>query len=469
MSLFAFERYGTRTACIDEKGNQISYQELMQRKVGFVDKIPKRSLEILIATNTIECIEIYTASLETEIVPVLLEQSVTSEQLQELLYRYQPQFLWIPIERSTLIIKGYTETVTYTQYKLYRRIGMDEPPVLNPDLALLLCTSGSTGNSKCVRISYENLRSNTEAITECLEITEADIAITALPMAYTYGLSVINTHLYKGAVLLLTDRKFTEPSFWRFFRTYHGTSFAGVPYTYEILKKLNFHKFELPSLRVLTQAGGKLGEEEQKYFGEYAHEKNLRFYIMYGQTEATARMSYLPPQQILDKPGSVGIPIPGGKLLIETEDGKITDYGKGEILYKGKNVTMGYAESHLDLRKGDENRGFLRTGDWGEIKDDGYLYIYGRNKDFVKICGYRINLNDIVDTLRKRFHTAFFCRVSGQHIVICGTENAELVKKELKHFESIKKFLCYCRVDTIPRNESGKVIKGDREIVNYDF
>jgi acyl-CoA synthetase (AMP-forming)/AMP-acid ligase II len=170
---------------------------------------------------------------------------------------------------------------------------------LHPDLTLLASTSGSTGSPKAVRLSAANLRSNTEAIVQYLGITDSDRAATTLPLSYCYGASVIHSHLWAGAGVILTDRSVLEPGFWDLFKRYGATSFAGVPYTFDMLDRAGFADMDLPSLRYVTQAGGRLNPEAVRRYVRLGRRRGFDFVVMYGATEATARMAYLPPATAL--------------------------------------------------------------------------------------------------------------------------------------------------------------------------
>lgn len=187
--------------------------------------------------------------------------------------------------------------------------------------------------------------------------------------------------------MLLTERTFFERGFWEFVRREQATSFGGVPYTYEILEKLRFTQMELPHLKTMTQAGGKLPLHLHQEFAEYADRNKKRFIVMYGQTEATARMGYLPAHDALERCGSMGIAIPGGRFWLQRDDGsEIEESGvTGELVYEGKNVMLGYAQNREDLSKGDECGGLLYTGDMARRDGDGYYYIEGRKKRFLKL------------------------------------------------------------------------------------
>ncbi|GGO74313.1 AMP-binding protein [Nonomuraea cavernae] len=256
----------------------------------------------------------------------------------------------------------------------------------HPELAVLLATSGSTGNPKLVRLSRAAVLANARAIADALAIGPGDVAPTSLPLHYSYGLSVLNSHLAAGATVVLTDAGLLERSFWTHLDGHRCTSLAGVPYQYEMLRRLRFDPAEHPSLTTLTQAGGRLRPELVTRFAAVAE----RFFVMYGQTEATARIAVLPPERLPDKPGSAGLALPGGRLAV---DG-------GEIVYHGPNVMMGYAETAADLARGDDLGGVLRTGDLGHLDDEGFLFLTGRARRIAKIFGVRVNLDDVEGLLR---------------------------------------------------------------------
>ncbi|MFC4111799.1 AMP-binding protein [Nonomuraea zeae] len=261
-----------------------------------------------------------------------------------------------------------------------------DAPDPHPDLAVLLATSGSTGNPKLVRLSRQAVLANAAAIASALSLVPDEIAPTSLPLHYSYGLSVLNSHLVAGASVMLTEAGLLERSFWTHLDAHRCTSLAAVPYQYEMLRRLRFDRAEHPALTTFTQAGGRLSPE---LVTEFAGQCD-RFYVMYGQTEATARIAVLPPDRLADKPGSAGVAIPGGRLSID----------EGEVVFHGPNVMMGYAETAADLARGDDLGGVLRTGDLGWLDADGFLHITGRSKRIAKIFGVRINLDDVERLLR---------------------------------------------------------------------
>lgn len=265
----------------------------------------------------------------------------------------------------------------------------------HPELALLATTSGSTGSPKLVRLSYDNLRSNAAAIAEYLRLEPCDRAATTLPLQYCYGLSVVNSHLLAGASILLTRRSVTDEEFWQEASAHSITSFAGVPYTFEMLEAGGFAERSVPSLRYLTQAGGRLSPEVTRRFARFGRERGFELFVMYGQTEATARMAYLPPELIEDSAGSIGQAIPGGQFRIDADDGTEAPNGsQGELVYAGPNVMLGYAETPADFELG-RTVHELRTGDLARRRDDGLYEIVGRMNRFVKVFGLRIDLDRV--------------------------------------------------------------------------
>ena len=291
---------------------------------------------------------------------------------------------------------------------------------LHPDLALLLSTSGSTGSPRLVRLSHENVDSNARAIATYLHLDEHDRAITSLPMAYCYGLSVINSHLTVGATIVLTDHSVVDPCFWRLFHESRVTNFAGVPHTFELLDRVGFDSMHVPTLRFLTQAGGRMCPTRVRRYAELGAAAGWDFYVMYGQTEATARMAYLPPHLVGSHPNTVGIAIPGGELRVDAPDSD----GVGELVYRGPNVMLGYAESETDLEAG-ACLSELRTGDLARVTREGLYELVGRRARFIKPAGVRIDLDRIETTLRSESIDAT-CTGDDEGVVVAVTDATPL-------------------------------------------
>ncbi|RKF27014.1 AMP-binding protein [Micromonospora globbae] len=294
----------------------------------------------------------------------------------------------------------------------------------HPDLALLLTTSGSTGNPKLVRLSRTAVQANASAIATALGLDGDEVAPTTLPLHYTYGLSVLTSHLHAGATVLLARTGLTSRDFWTAVDRHGATSLAGVPYQYEMLRRLRFAPARHPRLRTLTQAGGRLHPELVADFHERMAAVGGRLFVMYGQTEATARMTVLPPDRLPGKLGSVGLPVPGGTVSIRADDGTETTEPDrvGEIVYRGANVMMGYAETAADLARPDELGGVLATGDLGRLDADGFLFVTGRIKRIAKVFGVRVNLDDVERSLG---HHGPVAAVAGADRLVVVVEGAD--------------------------------------------
>jgi len=463
--MWDLQKYANNIAVIQESGSVVTYGDLLASSLDLTETMPKRSLVLCLCKNSLGSLLGYTAFLNAQIVPLMLDESVDREALDNLIEVYNPEYFWVPSEISRNFDHCVSIHSSFDFTLLKNTFGCKH--VLHKDLALLLSTSGSTGSRKLVRQSYQNLKSNTESIVEYLEIGHKDRSITTLPMSYTYGLSIINSHLHAGASMIFTSKTLVQKEFWQQLKTYNATSFGGVPFTYEILNRLKFFRMDFPSIKVMTQAGGRLTAELQKKFASYAEETGKRFYVMYGQTEASPRMSYLPYKKSLEKCGSIGIAIPDGKFfLINEENKKITDCNTvGELGYTGKNVSLGYAEEAKDLAKGDENQGVLLTGDMAKVDKDGFYWLVGRKERFLKIFGNRINLDETENILKTRFcDVDLACSGVDDKIHIYVTDNKIVGdvrqylsnKMGLNHIAIIVKY-----INEIPKNESGKTAYKD--------
>ncbi len=323
-------------------------------------------------------------------------------------------------------------------------------PDLHPDLALLLSTSGTTGSPKLVRLSHDNLRSNAEAIAQYLGITAADRALATLPLHYCYGLSVLNSHLVAGAAVVLTDNSVVDPCTWKLAGRAGVTSFAGVPHTFSLLERGSLDR--LPhTLRLVTQAGGRLPAPDVRRWAAMGEERGFDFIVMYGQTEATARMAWLRPELASSRPDAIGEPIPGGSFRLDGD----------ELVYSGPNVMLGYAASRHDLSLGrtiDE----LHTGDLARRAPDGLWEITGRRSRFAKPFGLRVDLERLEQTLTDDGITAccmalerdgaelLGCLVQGDHPEHATTLLAAHTGLPPGAIRSVG-------TDAIPRTSSGKV------------
>jgi acyl-CoA synthetase (AMP-forming)/AMP-acid ligase II len=454
--------YVDKTALILDEGREISYSTLISTVVSLSKFIDRGDLLFIIGSNDYGTIATYLAALEAHAVPLLLSEKFHSKQLDALVNVYKPKFI---VKNNNIVCAGdkYHSINSFENLEIYK-VNDEHQVKLHPELALLLTTSGSTGSAKLVRLNECNIVSNAQSISKYLKLDSDSRAITTLPYNYSYGLSTINSHLYSGGSLVLTNKSVLDAKFWKLFKTNNVTSLSGVPYTYEILLKLNFDRMDLPSLSTMTQAGGKMKQHDMEKIVEICARKNINFYSMYGQTEATARIAYLPVNQLSTKSSSIGIPIPQGTLWIENEGGELIHEPNqpGELVYKGPNVSMGYAERLEDLSLGDVNQGVLKTGDIAKFDIEGYFYIVGRKSRFLKIYGIRVSL----DSVERVVTDIFDCNCAAYGIddqlkvLVESTANnvSEDIKSRLSEVLGVNRNCVYVSsVEILPRLESGKV------------
>ncbi|MBK9395315.1 MAG: AMP-binding protein [Uliginosibacterium sp.] len=371
----------------------VSYGELARLADDFVAALPARGgkrLGFILCQNDVASVAAYLGALRSGDCVALLPARISAEALAGLVARYAPDWIVMPEEPHGMDLSGHVST-PWLGKTLQTRPAASR--TIFADTALLLSTSGSTGSPKMVRLSYANLSTNAESIASFLGINSAERAITSLPIHYSYGLSVLNSHLARGAAILLTDEAVTTKPFWTLFREAGATSLAGVPFTWQMLQRLRIERMDLPSLRTLTQAGGRLAPELIRHFAQISRDRGWRFFVMYGQTEATARIAWLPPERLADKLGAIGIAIPGGAISLDAS---------GELIYRGPNVMLGYAESAADLALGDVQGGVLATGDLARIDEDGVVWLTGRSKRIAKVFGNRVNLDEVEALLESR-------------------------------------------------------------------
>lgn len=446
-----------RVAAIDDGGDALTYGELCDFSAEFHQYVPERSLLFLLSENCHGSLLGYVACLSNGIVPLILSARTEESLYANLLGLYRPAYLWAPEGMSE---KLGGETVCRSHGYVLLATGNDPVP-MHPDLALLLPTSGSTGSPKLVRHSLRNIEANADNVRRLFRLTGGEKAMAILPMHYTMGLSVIASHLLAGATLLLSGRSLLDKGFWAMLK--EATSFTGVPYSYELLMKMRFTRMDLPRLEVITQGGGKLTPEMFRALGEYARDKGKKFIATYGQSECTARMAYLPPELALEKTCSIGFAEPGGQLSIVDGDGNETFEGEatGEMVYRGENVTLGYAYGLEDLLKGDENHGVMHTGDLARRDADGCYFIVGRLKRFLKIFGLRIGLDEVENLIRQEFKADCYCKGDDEKLVVLVADPS--LPEVLPGFIEEKTHLFHKNievrlVDAILRNEAGKVI-----------
>ncbi|RDL44213.1 phosphatase [Marinomonas piezotolerans] len=436
MQLIERIKQHTGIALVDAE-QTVSYGQLVQQAEQVASQLAAHQLVALVMENRVASIIDYLACLMAR-APMILLSDITQ---LELYTEYQPNFLLYSNQISALTPLSVGQKT-------------------HDDLRLLLSTSGSTGSPKMVRLSAQNLDSNTASIVKYLELDSTARSITSLPLTYSFGLSILNSYLWVGASLVVTETSITDKAFWALMKEQAVTSFSGVPFHFETLQRLRFFNMSLPALKVFTQAGGKLRNQVLQAFAEHCQVNQQRFYVMYGQTEAAPRISYLPPKYLLEKLGSIGISVPSGQLTLVDESGcEISESDQeGELVYQGENVMMGYAANRVDLGLG-QGESVLHTGDLAKRDADGYFYITGRKSRFIKMQGKRISLAHLEEALKQRGVTENACLGQEDKLVIAyaGSQHQSTIVAYLKELSMHSAFYQLILLDRIPHTSNGKV------------
>ena len=447
------EQYGNNIALIERVNtvdNVVTYLQLehlvTSAKVVLYKRLQgepeQKKLLMMVAHNSINSIVYYLAALQLKLVIWWVDKNSDEIRLQELQQHYA----------VNLFIDNGEIT------KLSNDVNL-----LHPDLALLITTSGSTGSPTLVRLSYKNLASNCHDIVQALSLKSLDNTITTLPLQYSFGLSIVNTHLLSGSAIVLNEHSFVSRDFWNLMKENNIQCLYGVPHSFDMLLKLSLPRLPLKSLRFMAVAGGKLSADKVSVINDYCSENNSQFYVMYGQTEATARLTILSPIKTAQKPFSIGKAI-NGRLWLESDEKVVDTAGAiGELCYQGDNVMMGLAETVDDLAL-PVMLSILHTGDLAQFDQEGDFEIVGRLKRIVKVAGHRINLDEIEQYFSAQ-HRSVAC--TGQDDkVFCYLLNESSneqsppmqYKKQLSEYLSIhSSYFDWIYVNTFPYLASGKL------------
>jgi len=376
--------------------------ELARCMRSFSGKLPftRKALGFVFALNDAASLIAYLGSIESGHAVAMLDPELDSPLASNLIRRFQPDFIVAPASQAldSGITAQYSATALGTQQVLLcsREPGHFE---IHPDVALLISTSGSTGSPKLVRLSWRNLRSNAASINQVLSNTDLDRAMLTTPIFNGYAQSLVHTHLAAGGSFVLTRHRIVSRAFWDIVREAECNVIGGTPYFYQMLDRFGLDFLRVPKLKRFIQIGGRLGESLVRKFHESVSRYGGALHIMYGQAEASPRISGLPPSMLPDAARSVGFALPGGRLCVEADGQCCGPSQEGELVYEGPNVMMGYASEPSDLAAGDELRGRLHTGDLGYYDDRGLFYISGRKARFVKVFGWRISLDEVEELL----------------------------------------------------------------------
>lgn len=446
-------------AAIDDAGGQLTYGELVALRGELSAVLPKRELVFCLCENKVGALAGFLSLYDCKDVCLLLSSHIDKSLLKVLDETYRPSYYWMP--ENMVYESGYEKVYDYKGFVLCKT--GKKVPAMHPELSMLMTTSGTTGSPKLVRHKYGNIESNAKNVAKVFGWTPEERGIIDLPMQYTMGLNVINSHLYAGATVLLIEANLMSPKYWSFIKEQKGSNFTGVPFSYEILNRLRFWKMDLPHLTTMAEGGGKLSDTLFKIVVDYTVEKNKRFFATFGTTETSARLAYLPPSEAATHIGSIGHAIPEGKLILVDENGNEINEAdvEGELRYEGPNVTMGYGTCVEDLAKDDEFCGMYETGDLAKKDADGFFYIVGRKKRFLKLFGLRVSLDQSEKIISENFG-GIECACMGDDNQMQIYITQEDLKEDVKKLISEKTGLMAKSFDVrvineIPRFESGKI------------
>ncbi|PBB87510.1 MULTISPECIES: AMP-binding protein [unclassified Mesorhizobium] len=385
----AAARGGQRAALLVAGGRTLSYAELDGLARRFAAQLGQgeKQLVAISAETSEHVVAAYLGALQAGHAVAMLPPC-DDRLWEDFLAAFQPDFTYRPASGRWRLVKEASPA---------RNV---EP--LHPDLALLLMTSGSSGAAKAVRLSYANLEANARSIATYLELSSADRAALVLPLQYSYGLSVLNSHLIAGGSILFPGVSVMDGDFLGTIADAGCTNLSGVPYSFELLERVHFRDAELKALRMMTVAGGPLSPDLIRLYRDHMRARGGRFFVMYGQTEATARIAFVPPESLSDREERIGVAVPGGSLGIVDVNGEPIDGPgiPGELVYRGPNVMMGYATRRCDLARGAEV-GALNTGDIAMQDERGFFRIVGRKSRFAKIAGLRIGFDVMEQALER--------------------------------------------------------------------
>lgn len=460
MILHLGEQPQEAVAAIDAAGNFLTYGELITFSEEIASIIPQRSFLFLLTENNVGGIAWGIGCLNAKNVPLILNAHIEDGLYQNLFEIYQPSYLCMP---STQVVYWDEYKVVAERYGyVLLKTGLETCPMY-ADLSHLLPTSGSTGSPKLVRHKYDNIEAAALNISTFFHLTKEDRPLLVLPLYYTMGLSVVFSHLYVGATVLITNQSMTDRAFWSFMKEQKATSFTGVPYSFEILNLMRFFRMDLPDLKLLTQGGGKMPRQLNLKFAEYCKDNGKLWIATYGQSEGTARMAYLPAKWAVEKVGSIGVAVPNAELSLMDSDGNMIEEAniEGEMCYRGKNVTLGYACKREDLLLGDERNGFMHTGDLAYRDEDGCYYIVGRMGRFLKLFGMRIGLDECEQIIKSKFSIECACVGTDEKMIVYLTNSqyAQQVKELLIEKTKLIASVFEVRIiDELPRNEAGKIL-----------
>lgn len=446
-------------ALLDSQGRCLSHGEVRQTVARLANAWPvgPGGLTLLIVPNTLAAVLAYLAAMTAGGAVWPLPPGLPRARVDALVQAYAPDVIVTDdAPMAETLSPDYQQAAPPLSLSPLTVLARRHPaPAVHPDLAVCLSTSGSTGHPKVVRLSRSALAANTDAIIKALGITPQERAVLHLPLAYSFGLSVLHSHLWAGGSLLVTGDGFLDPAFWSDIRAAEATTLPGVPYHYEMLRRLGLDKLDVPSLTTFTQAGGRLDPPFVKHFASMATQRGGRLYVMYGQTEAGPRISVLPADLAATQSNSVGRAVPGTTLRIAAPDGSPVPAGtEGAVIVEGPGVMMGYATTRADLARGDDLGGRLSTGDLGYLDETGLLTLTGRETRFAKLFGLRLDLEQI----ERAMPAPTVAVEAGKHLILVTEGPTAPVQDIALELTGLHPSAVRVRhVDALPRTPSGKL------------
>lgn len=436
-------------AIADDKGNKITYKELAKKAEGLAQYLEERSLVFCLCDHQMETMEFIYEILYLNRVPLLLEADMNKEILDCLVRDYQPQYIYC--KKSSDTGREYVHKVEMENHVLLRT-DFERYPI-HSDVALLLSTSGTTGSKKLVKISYDNMIDNAEYGCAHLKMQSGQKGLSPLPVNYAYGISFCIWHWYCGATLLVTENSVLGNEFQKFYAQEKVNNFAATPFTYQILQRLLFWDSEkVEYLNYAISAGAQMPESVQEYL---VSEMKKKFWNGYGQTECFGVLIAANFELGSTKFGSIGKPFQNAEVIVDSDS--------NEMLIISQSVCMGYAHNREQLDEGNVNQGILHTGDVIEIDGEGYIFLRGRLKRYVKILGKRVSLDDLERYLENKYPSVdFACTGTDDRIFVFYTGVKNGLEKEiimaLDHDMNIpSRFISFQYLNKIPRNLSGKI------------
>lgn len=437
------------TAVADDLGNRITYRELKDKAEILERHLEERSLLFLLCDHQMETAEFIYEVLYLNMVPILLPEEIDGEMLEHLFTVYRPQYIYC--NKSHEIGRGYGHEMELENHVLLKT--GEEKCILHPETAMLLSTSGTTGSAKLVKLSYDNLYDNAEYGCFHLQIRPGQKGLSPLPFNYAYGISFCLWHWHCGATVLVTQESIFSRRFQEFYIREKVNNFAATPYTYRILQKIKFWDSEKAAfLNFAISSGAQMEKKEQSSLVSILKNK---FWIGYGQTECIGIVIAASFDEHNLKLGTIGRAFDNVKIILENET--------KEMLIKSKSVCMGYASYRSQLEEGDVNHGLLHTGDVASIDCEGYIYLQGRLKRYVKVLGKRVSLDDIGNYLDNKYENIeFACIGTDDNIVIYHTGPQDGIEEKIrklldKNMNIPFKFVSCRYIKELPRNESGKI------------